>query len=147
MLKLVSIPCVILVTWKCSDEVANVLSDVQGGIVLDTWSEERSVDRKLTDVKSYAYTFLVQSFLAAPRGTGTPRSQSPMPPNRTSKLEDETEDGIDMKEIDQVLSEITSMLGHWSLYVRFVSSRAMVSHEGQRLVAQDFLHVTGWCPR
>jgi hypothetical protein len=36
---------------------------IEGGIILDTWSDERHVDRKLMDIKSYAFTFLVQSFL------------------------------------------------------------------------------------
>lgn len=53
-------------------------ADRQGGIILDTWADGRQVDRKLTDIKSYAYTFLVQSFLPPQRGTtGTPRSSSP----------------------------------------------------------------------
>ena len=36
-------------------------ADVQGGIILDTWGDERAVDRRLTDVKSYPFSFLVQS--------------------------------------------------------------------------------------
>lgn len=100
-------------------------ADIQGGIILDTWHDERSVDRKLTDVKSYAYSFLVQSFLPVQRAANISRTQSPAPGARnTSEAPDS---GIEMKEIDQVLSEITSMLGHWSLYVRFISSRSMVS--------------------
>ena len=110
-------------------------ADIQGGIVLDTWWDERGVERKLTDVKSYAYTFLVQSFLSVPTGgrtgggTTTPRSRSPAPGSRrrpdTPHAEDD--DSIDVREIDQVLTEITAMLSPWSLYMRFCASRALES--------------------
>ncbi|PYH84904.1 COG4-domain-containing protein [Aspergillus uvarum CBS 121591] len=91
-------------------------ADVQGGIILDTWSDERHVDRKLTDIKSYAFTFLVQSFLPPQRGGGTPRSNSPA--TRDGAAEDE---GVDMKEIDGLLNEMAVMLGRWSLYCRFLA--------------------------
>lgn len=45
-------------------------ADVQGGIILDSWSDERTIDRRLTDVKSYPFSFLVQSFLPQNRGFG-----------------------------------------------------------------------------
>lgn len=101
-------------------------ADVQGGIILDTWNDERAIDRKLTDVRSYAYSFLVQSFLPLSRGTSTPRSGSPMTRGGRRAGQDDVDDAIDMKEVDQVLGEITTMLGHWSLYLRFTSSRAAV---------------------
>ncbi|KAL4935099.1 hypothetical protein BDV06DRAFT_137569 [Aspergillus oleicola] len=90
-------------------------ADVQGGIVLDTWSDERHIDRKLMDVKSYAYTFLVQSFLP-PQRTATPRSNSPATQQGTAE-----DEGVDMKEIDGLLNEMTVMLGRWSLYTRFLA--------------------------
>ncbi|KAI9653023.1 MAG: hypothetical protein M1831_006230 [Alyxoria varia] len=112
-------------------------ADVQGGIILDTWNDERTVDRKLTDVKSYAYTFLVQSFLPAPKGSaGTPRSGSPALKGSGKTNQDQLDDGIDMKEIEKVLNEITAMLGHWSLYLRFISSRA-VETSNEDLSADD----------
>ena len=102
-------------------------ADVQGGIILDTWSEERNVDRKLTDIRSYAFTFLVQSFLPAPAArSGTPRADSPakrgaVPGNQR------TDDGsVDMKEVDGFLSEIAVMLGRWSLYSSFVAAKCKV---------------------
>lgn len=98
-------------------------ADVQGGIVLDTWGDERHVDRKLTDIKSYAFTFLVQSFLPQrPGGGGGGRSQSPAA--RVSSSEDE---GVDMKEIDGLLNEVGVMLGRWSLYCRFLADTCNVS--------------------
>lgn len=95
-------------------------ADVQGGIVLDTWSDERHIDRKLMDVKSYAFTFLVQSFLP-PQRTTTPRSNSPA--TRDGTAEDE---GVDMKEIDGLLNEMAIMLNRWSLYSRFLAEACNV---------------------
>ncbi|KAL3496999.1 COG4-domain-containing protein [Aspergillus germanicus] len=97
-------------------------ADVQGGIVLDTWSDERHIDRKLMDIKSYAFTFLVQSFLP-PQRTTTPRSNSPA---IRDALEDE---GVDMKEIDGLLNEMTIMLGRWSLYCRFLAETCNAGEE------------------
>ena len=94
-------------------------ADVQGGIVLDTWSDERHVDRKLTDIKSYAFTFLVQSFLPA-----RPGGRSHSPARVATSGEDE---GVDMKEIDGLLNEMGVMLGRWSLYCRFLANACNVS--------------------
>lgn len=102
-------------------ERLQVEADVQGGIILDTWSDERHVDRKLMDIKSYAFTFLVQSFLPAQR-TGPARTQSPAP-GANAATEDE---GVDMKEIDGILNEMAIMLGRWSLYCRFLADTCNV---------------------
>ncbi|KAJ5375177.1 Conserved oligomeric Golgi complex subunit 4 [Penicillium concentricum] len=106
-------------------ERLQVEADVQGGIILDTWSDERHVDRKLMDIKSYAFTFLVQSFLPAQR-PGPPRSQSPTMGASTAA----DEEGVDMKEIDGVLNEMAIMLGRWSLYCRFLADTCNSSSEG-----------------
>lgn len=103
-------------------------ADVQGGIVLDTWYDERGVERLLTDVKSYAFSFLVQSFMPAQKaaaGGGTrPQSTANGMSANAGQQEDES---VDTKDVDQVLSEIVAMLSSWSLYVVFVSTRALVS--------------------
>ncbi|KAL4901928.1 hypothetical protein BDW74DRAFT_187113 [Aspergillus multicolor] len=96
-------------------------ADVQGGIVLDTWSDERHIDRKLMDIKSYAFTFLVQSFLP-PQRTATPSNT----PATQQGAEDE---GVDMKEIDGLLNEMTVMLGRWSLYTRFLAETCNANDE------------------
>lgn len=101
-------------------------ADVQGGIVLDTWSEERGIDRRLTDIRSYAFTFLVQSFLPAqPARSGTPRAGSPA---KRGMPGDSNDGSVDMKEIDGFLSEIAVMLSRWSLYSSFISNKCKVSH-------------------
>ncbi|KAK8049688.1 hypothetical protein PG994_011418 [Apiospora phragmitis] len=97
--------------------------DVQGGIILDSWSDERTVERKLTDVKSYPFSFLVQSFLPPQKGlTGTPRMNSPALGGGTNARDSEDE-GVNMKEVDALLNEIALMLGRWSLYTRFLAGK------------------------
>lgn len=103
-------------------ERLQIEADVQGGIVLDTWHEERTIDRKLTDIKSYAFSFLVQSFLSSQKPTGSIRSTSPANAARTSE-----DEGVNMKEVDGLLGESALMLGRWALYARFISSKCAVS--------------------
>ena len=100
--------------------------DVQGGIVLDTWGDERNVDRRLTDVKSYPFSFLVQSFLPAQRPSGVSRTGSPAGWN-TSNGRNSEDEGVDMKEVDGLLREIAVMLGRWSLYTRFLGGKCRSS--------------------
>ena len=103
-------------------------ADVQGSILLDTWSDERDIDRRLTDIRSYAFTFLVQSFLPAPttRST-TPRAGSPATKASTIGNQGLGKDVSDMKEVDSLVSEIALMLGRWSLYMSFIASKCRVS--------------------
>ena len=102
-------------------------ADVQGGIVLDTWSDERKIDRKLTDIRSYAFTFLVQSFLSSQPGkSGTPRTGSPANRDGMVEMQVREDDGVDMKDVDSLLSEMAVMLGRWSLYSRFLAAKCNV---------------------
>ena len=102
-------------------------ADVQGGIVLDTWGDERSIDRKLTDIRSYAFTFLVQSFLPQPPArSGTPRGGSPAKKGATGDKQTREDESVDMKEVDGILSETAVMLGRWSLYSRFIADKCKV---------------------
>jgi hypothetical protein len=105
-------------------ERIQVEADSQGSLILETWAEERSVARKLTDIKSYPFNFLAQSFLPAPK-PGFSRSDSPTPAHGRPS-EDES---VDMKEVDAMLTEITTMLGRWSLYVRFIASKTQPADE------------------
>ena len=109
-------------------ERLQVEADVQGGLILDTWGDERSVERRLTEVKSYAFSFLVQSFLSAPRGaSGTPRSMSPAIRDGHAGAQSQEDESVDMKEVDGILNETARMLGRWALYTRFLASKAIVS--------------------
>lgn len=101
-------------------ERIQVEADLQGGLILDTWADERKLSRRLTEVKSYPFNFLVQSFLNPQKSSSMPsRTASPAPASgRTSE-----DDGIDMKDIDALLNESGTMLGRWSLYTRFLASK------------------------
>ncbi|OJD23643.1 hypothetical protein ACJ73_05003 [Blastomyces percursus] len=118
-------------------ERLQVEADVQGGIILESWSDDRHVDRKLTDIKSYAFTFLVQSFLPAARGMGTPRANSPANRDTASQRSSEDE-GVDMKEIDGLLNEMAVMLGGWSLYSRFLAGKCSIDNE-EELELPEFI--------
>lgn len=100
-------------------------ADVQGGIILDSWSDERNIDRRLTDVKSYPFSFLVQSFLPPPHRGGTPRVGTPTVGGAAAARDSEDE-GVNMKEVDGLLNEIALMLGRWSLYTRFLAGKCKV---------------------
>jgi len=101
--------------------------DVQGGIILDSWSDERGVDRRLTDVKSYPFSFLVQSFLPQQRGFGgTPRVNSPALGTQSNDPRNSEDEGVDMKEVDALLREIAVMLEKWSVYARFLARKCKV---------------------
>ncbi|RDA88169.1 hypothetical protein CP532_6832 [Ophiocordyceps camponoti-leonardi (nom. inval.)] len=116
-------------------------ADVQGGIILDTWSDERAVDRKLTDVKSYPFSFLVQSFLPQP-GRGVPaRGGSPAVGAGTNAARSSEDEGVNMKEVDALLSEMALMLGRWSLYARFLSGKCMEpgTQDDSRLAIADVI--------
>jgi hypothetical protein len=105
-------------------ERLQIEADVQGGIVLDTWHEERHVARKLTEIKSYAFSFLVQSFLPAQKPpTGTPRSSSPA----NGVVRTSEDEGVNMKEVDGLLGESALILGRYALYSRFLSDKCAVS--------------------
>ncbi|KAK0945176.1 Golgi transport complex subunit 4 [Friedmanniomyces endolithicus] len=108
-------------------ERIQVEADAQGGLILDTWSDERRVSRKVTDVRSYPFNFLVQSFLPSQKPSmGTnPRTGSPAPgSSRTSE-----DEGVDMKEVDALLNETAVMLGRWSLYTRFLAMKTAAKVE------------------
>ncbi|KAI1813121.1 COG4-domain-containing protein [Poronia punctata] len=99
-------------------------ADIQGGIILDSWSDDRAVDRRLTDVKSYPFSFLVKSFLSQQQKAlgGAPRVNSPAVGGGTNPRESEDE-GVNMREVDALLNEISVMLGRWSLYARFLAGK------------------------
>ncbi|KAE9382090.1 COG4-domain-containing protein [Stipitochalara longipes BDJ] len=103
-------------------ERLQVEADVQGGIILDMWGDERSVDRRLTDVKSYPFSFLVQSFMAPQRNMGISRTSSPAVGGGTNGRASEDE-GVDMREIDGLLTETAYMLAKWAMYSRFLGGK------------------------
>lgn len=102
-------------------------ADVQGGIIIDTWSDQRNIDRKLTDIRSYAFSFLVQSFLPGPIArNGASHATSPATKIGTAERYASDDESIDMKDIDEFLCEISLMLSRWSLYSRFIAMKCRV---------------------
>jgi hypothetical protein len=98
-------------------ERLQIEADIQGGIILDSWYEDRNVERKLTDIKAYAFSFLVQSFLAHK----PVRSDSPAIRDSSNGPED---DSVDMKYIDTLLNESALMLSRWALYSQFLTDKS-----------------------
>jgi conserved oligomeric Golgi complex subunit 4 len=109
-------------------ERLQVEADVQGGIILDTWYEERRIERTLTDTKSYAFSFLVQSFAPQTRPSLVPsRTASPAIRDGVAvSANRDDDDGVDMKEVDGLLGESALMLSRWALYSRFLASKCSV---------------------
>ena len=113
-------------------------ADVQGGIVLDTWNDERNIDRRLTDIKSYAFSFLVQSFLPTQSArSATPRTESPANKGSIADNQSRGDDHLHMQDIDAYLGEIALMLGRWALYSRFVASKCKVMKAVEQLQIDD----------
>ncbi|PVH95217.1 COG4-domain-containing protein [Periconia macrospinosa] len=111
-------------------ERLQIEADVQGGIVLDTWHDERTIDRKLTEIKSYPFSFLVSSFVSSQKSSaGNPRPHSPA--NAMGRPSED--EGVDMKEIDGLLAESALMLGRWALYSRFLSSKCPPAEPEDRI--------------
>jgi hypothetical protein len=104
-------------------------ADAQGGIILDSWYEERNVERRLTDIKSYAFSFLVQSFLPSQKPL---RSDSPARRDGTPVGRQSEDDGVDTKELDSLLSESALMLSRWSLYSRFLASKSSTPESSEK---------------
>jgi hypothetical protein len=73
--------------------------------------------------------------LTARNPLGITRSSSPAPGARgTAETEDE---GVDVKEVDAILSEMGFILSRWSLYFRFLALKEQVP-----LVHQFEIHLT-----
>ncbi|KAK9235947.1 COG4 transport protein-domain-containing protein [Lipomyces kononenkoae] len=88
-------------------------ADTQGGIIVDTYFDDRNINRRLSDIKSYPFSFLVQSFMPTSMGMNMGmRSMSPAVG---------TEAGINVQDIDTLLNECAVMIGRWSLYCKFLA--------------------------
>jgi hypothetical protein len=101
-----------------------VEADVQGGIILEAWTDERNIPRRQTAIKSYAFSFLLQSFLPPQRGLGgTPRSSSPAVRDKgdTTSTNGNEDENIRTQDIEGLLNEAATMLSRWALYCRFIS--------------------------
>jgi len=102
--------------------------DRQGGIILDSLWDDRHIQRKLAETKSYAFNFLVQSFLPNPPAPTQVRTavDGRFRTNSPSPLANGTDETIDSKAIDTLLNEIAVILARWNLYVKFLAINCQV---------------------
>jgi conserved oligomeric Golgi complex subunit 4 len=107
-----------------ADKVVKVIerlqkeADIQGGIILDLWNDERTVTRMMADVKSYPFSFLSKSMMPVQRGISfTLRG------NELNK----DELNFEVKKVEGLFGEMTTMLKSWSFYKRFISLQCKVS--------------------
>ncbi|KAF5710234.1 conserved oligomeric golgi complex component 4 [Fusarium mundagurra] len=103
-----------------ADKVVKVIerlqkeADVQGGVILDLWNDERAVNRMMADIKSYPFFFLSKSMMPVQRGISFAL--------RGNELKKDDSD-LDVKKVEGLFGEMTTMLRSWSLYKRFISSK------------------------
>lgn len=86
-------------------EKVQVECDKQGILVLTTLTEDRQISKKISEIKSYSFSYLVQSLLPSSRDI----SQAP------------AEREVDSRALDALLSEISIIFARWSLYTNFLS--------------------------
>ncbi|KAF5703088.1 conserved oligomeric golgi complex component 4 [Fusarium globosum] len=120
-----------------ADKVVQVIerlqkeADIHGGIILDTWNEERSVARMMADIKSYPFSFLSKSMVPFQRGINFA-----LRGNEPSK----DEFNLDVKKVEGLFGEMTSMLKSWSLYKRFITSKCKgILDQEEKLPPPKFL--------
>ncbi|KAF5551835.1 conserved oligomeric golgi complex component 4 [Fusarium phyllophilum] len=103
-----------------ADKVVKVIeklqkeADVQGGVILDLWNDERAVNRMMADIKSYPFFFLSKSMMPVQRGISFAL--------RGNELKKD-DSGLDVKKVEGLFGEMTTMLRSWSLYKRFIASK------------------------
>jgi hypothetical protein len=84
--------------------------DKQGILILTTMFDDRQITKRISEIKSYSFSFLVQSFL--PQASSAPASQAP------------EEREVDSRLLDALLTEISVILARWSLFLSFISNLA-----------------------
>lgn len=97
-------------------------ADSQGGLIMDTYWDERSVARLLTEIQAYSFPHLVSSFAvnaSSARNIQGRRAGSPAMENSSmgSRAEDET---VDLKVVGELTGEASVMVNRWSLYRKFL---------------------------
>ncbi|KPM45213.1 hypothetical protein AK830_g1355 [Neonectria ditissima] len=102
-------------------------ADVQGGIILDAWTDSRAVERVLSDIRSYPFVFLARSMLTGRQGLAVET--------------DDDHTSVDVRVMDELLSEMTAMLERWSFYSRFIARQCQDADvpESASLIMPGFL--------
>lgn len=89
-------------------ENVQIECDKQGILILTTLMEDRQITKKISEIKSYSFSYLVQRLLPSSRDV----SQAP------------AEREVDSRALDALLSEISIIFSRWSLYVSFLTHSA-----------------------
>ncbi|KAF5611168.1 conserved oligomeric golgi complex component 4 [Fusarium subglutinans] len=120
-----------------ADKVVRVIGrlqkevDVQGGIILDLWDDERAVNRTMADIKSYPFFFLSKSMMPVQRGLNFAL--------RGNELKKDDFD-LDVKKVEGLFGQMTTMLRNWSLYKRFIANKCKgVLDQEETLPLPEFL--------
>ncbi|ANB12421.1 Cog4p [Sugiyamaella lignohabitans] len=103
------------------DSIQNV-ADSQGGLIIDTFWDEQRINKVVSEVKSYAYSYLVSSFTSSGRMAGAARSGSPSLDAQYQPRRSEDE-GVDLKQVAGFVNEMSVMLNRWNLYCNFLAVR------------------------
>ncbi|ODQ65527.1 COG4-domain-containing protein, partial [Nadsonia fulvescens var. elongata DSM 6958] len=106
-------------------------ADLQGGLIIDTFWDQRGLDRILNDIRNYAFPYLVKSFTVAASGgtvtghVGPSRTGTPMLNDDefgvTTPMANNAEDAQYLKSIGGLINETTVMLNRWMLYCKFLA--------------------------
>ncbi|KAF5565988.1 conserved oligomeric golgi complex component 4 [Fusarium napiforme] len=120
-----------------ADKVVKVIerlqkeADIQGGVILDLWNNERAVDRMMADIKSYPFSFLSKSMMPVQRGISFALRGNEMKKD---------EFVLEVKHVERLFEEMTTMLRSWSLYKRFIASKCKgVLSQAEKLPLPKFL--------
>uniref|UniRef100_A0A060SWE0 Conserved oligomeric Golgi complex subunit 4 n=1 Tax=Blastobotrys adeninivorans TaxID=409370 RepID=A0A060SWE0_BLAAD len=86
-------------------------ADAQGGLIVDSFWDEQRIDKVVSDVKQYSFASLVSSFTRSSTAarTGTPDV-------------DTTRDDIDLRQVNDLITEASIMLNRWTLYRKFLAT-------------------------
>lgn len=87
-------------------------ADSQGGLIIDTFWDERRIDRILNDISQYSYPFLLHTF--APNDVRN---------TDESTRNSEDEGNLNLREVGLLVQEASIMLHRWCLYKKFLASR------------------------
>ncbi|KAF4944189.1 hypothetical protein FGADI_12862 [Fusarium gaditjirri] len=113
-------------------ERLQIEADVQGGMILDIWSDEMAVPKIVADIKSYPFSFLLKSMMPAQNGVSFGL--------RGNEL-NEDELNLDVKRAEGIFGDMIVMLRSWSLYKRFIASQCKgVLSKDETLSLPRFLH-------
>lgn len=103
--------------------------DRLGNRVCDAWFEERNVQRKLNEAKSYVFTY-VASIGKTSKNSSNQRGPGgfsiPGRPSTPSIVDTQQQDGemeVDTREVDRIIGELAAIAARWGTYRLFLSSR------------------------